>query len=70
VKIILFLLSYFAVTLNTYAYIDPGTTSSIFSVLAPVISFLLVILGFLFKPLMHLVRRFKPSLSKKDKKKK
>jgi hypothetical protein len=33
-----------------YAYIDPGTTGSIFAIIAPFIVILLAFLGFLFRP--------------------
>jgi hypothetical protein len=33
-----------------YAYIDPGTTGSIFAILAPFIAILLAFLGFLIRP--------------------
>lgn len=39
---------------TAYGYIDPGTTSSIFSILAPLFSMLIVFLGFFFRP----VKRF------------
>jgi hypothetical protein len=41
-----------------YAYIDPGTTGSIFAILAPFIALLLAFLGFLFRPF----RRFFTSI--------
>ena len=41
-----------------YAYIDPGTTSSIFAMLAPFVVLILAFLGFLIRPF----RRFFSSL--------
>ena len=41
-----------------YAYIDPGTTGSIFAMLAPFIAIFLAFLGFLIRP----IRRFFVSL--------
>ena len=35
---------------EAYGYIDPGTTSAIFGILAPVLAVLLVFLGFLLRP--------------------
>lgn len=37
-------------TYPVYAYIDPGTTGSIFAMLAPFIAILLAFLGFLIRP--------------------
>ena len=42
----------------TYAYIDPGTTGSIFAILAPFIVLILAFLGFLIRPF----RRFFASI--------
>lgn len=53
---------------NSYAYIDPGTSSSIFSVLAPIASFFIVILGFLFKPIIRFCKKILSFLSGKFKK--
>lgn len=41
---------------NAYAYIDPGTTSSVFAMLAPLLSMFLVFLGFLFRPFKRVFR--------------
>jgi len=39
-----------------YAYLDPGTTMSVFSALAPVIAVIGVVLGFLIKPFVVLYK--------------
>ena len=48
---------------TAYGYIDPGTTSSIFAILAPLFSMLIVFLGFFFRPVkkffMFLINTFK-----------
>ena len=41
---------------NAHGYIDPGTTSALFGILAPLISILLVVLGFLIWPFRRLFR--------------
>jgi len=41
---------------NSYGYIDPGTTSAIFGILAPLLSMLLIILGFLIQPFRKFFR--------------
>jgi hypothetical protein len=49
--LILLLFSY-----KSYGYIDPGTTSAIFGILAPLLSILLIILGFLIRPFRRFFR--------------
>ncbi|MBI5183613.1 MAG: hypothetical protein HY999_04555 [Nitrospinae bacterium] len=36
---------------TAHGYIDPGTTSSIFAILAPLFSMIILFLGFLFRPI-------------------
>lgn len=41
---------------KAYGYIDPGTTSAIFGILAPLLSTLLIILAFLIRPFRRFFR--------------
>lgn len=41
---------------KAYGYIDPGTTSAIFGILAPLFSMLLVFLAFLIRPFRRFFR--------------
>lgn len=41
---------------KAYGYIDPGTTSAIFGILAPLLSILLIILAFLIRPFRRFLR--------------
>lgn len=41
---------------TAYAYIDPGTGYSVFSIMTPILCFFAVILGFLIKPVIKLCR--------------
>jgi hypothetical protein len=41
---------------NAYGYVDPGTTSAVFGILAPLLSILLVFFGFLIRPFRKLLK--------------
>ena len=49
--VVLAVLLSLSITHPAYAYIDPGTTGSIFAMLAPFIAIFLAFLGFLIRPI-------------------
>ena len=54
--IIYFLLVCLSFSYNAYGYIDPGTASALYGVLAPLFSVVLFLLAFLTRPFRRFIR--------------
>ena len=65
-KFLPFLLALIFFSDKAYGYIDPGTTSGIFSVLAPILSILALVFGFLIRPIKRLFKSRKNQDSESD----
>ena len=55
VMVVLVLVLLFLLPRPAYAYMDPGTTGSVFAMLAPFIAIFLTFLGFLIRPFKRFV---------------
>ena len=60
-KLILTTIFLLSIPQATFAYVDPGTTTSVFGLLATIISGAGVIGAFLIRPILRVFRRKKPS---------